>query len=228
MSVGEGNAISTVTLTLTSGDAPAIREEGAGLVERAQSMVIESSSTYAEAAFMLVGLAALVKRVKDHHGPMKTAANKAHKAIVAAEAELVTPMEQARSLLMEKRMAWEATERNRMAVISARMTEEAQSQADEEAEVFGGPVAVVAPVAVAAVLPEVSGVSKRRRWVAVLEDKAAFVAYALDRHKAGDSRFLDLIEVAMTDLHAQARVDRSGMRVPGVRAEEVVTEAVRG
>jgi hypothetical protein len=198
--------------------------------DKAAALEIRDQDSYDQAAWLLKDLAALEGEIKDHHAPIKTAAYAAHKAAVAGEKKLLEPIERARQILVRSIIRWDEKQTRIRLELEAKAKLEADRLAEEiviesaiSAEEMGAtteetngildtvvsfPVPQVAPT-----YQKQSGISSRQQWKAEVVDLRA-LCLALGQGKCS----VNLILPNMAALNGMARIEKSTLRVPGVRA----------
>lgn len=211
---------------------------GKVIVAVAHAMVVKDQETHGQALEFLKSTAAKRKVVEEAFAEPKSAAWKAHKAIVELEKKLVQPCDDARRIVADKASRYEAEcrrreeEERRRLEAEARKAEEDRILAEAEiAESFGDDVTAEAilsqpvepmPVAVPTERAKVEGVSSRELWRVEIVDLAALV-----RAAANNPAFVALLMPNMPALNALARATKQLMNVPGVKAVAEKSLAVR-
>jgi len=99
--------------------------------ERAQAIAVRDQQTYDQAADMLKGVAELAKQIKDHYGPLKTAAHQAHRKICDAEKEILSPVEGADRILRNSIAAFDQ-EQERIRIAAERRAREEAMRMERE------------------------------------------------------------------------------------------------
>lgn len=217
----------------------AVAAEHAAMATDVRAIVVECETTHGAALGWLKKIAEATRRVEALFAPAKKAAHAAHKAIVAAEAELLSPLAEARATLTRAVGVYEADqwriadeERRRLESV-ARQREEERRLMDAVAADQAGDAALAAEIMDEAPAPspivrveprvaKVSGVASVERWHAEVADKAALVAYV-----AAHPEWLSLVEPNAAGLNALARSQRGELRIPGVRAVSERSVSVR-
>jgi len=95
--------------------------------DRAKAIVITDQQSYDVAAGFKLDMAAMRKKIVEEFKPMKEAANKAHKAITAKEAEYLAPITAAEEMVKQSIVAFQREQE--------RIRQEAQRKLDEERRV---------------------------------------------------------------------------------------------
>jgi hypothetical protein len=202
-------------------------------LDSASALTVRDASDYELASNYLKTIKDTARRIVDYWKPMKEQAAAAHKSVVAAEKEMLAPLDKAEAILKGRMLAWHTEneriraeaerERRRLEDIARMKAEEARrlveeaSRKDEldeddvgilmmaEAEVVAATEAV-APV----VVPEavkISGIVIRKIWHArVVDDKAVPVSIA----------GIVLRPVDLAALNKLAVASKGSMDVPGV------------
>ena len=223
--------------TVTTGRE--LEEKALSWPQKAAALVIQDQDTYDQAAWLLKDLAALEGEIKAHHAPIKTAAYAAHKAAVAAEKKLLDPIERARQILVQSLVRWDQEQSRIRIALEAEVRKAAESLAEEAviqgaiaAEEMGATVeetngilntVVTFPVPqVAPTYQRQAGISTRQQWKAEVTDLKA-LCLAIGQGKCSEK----LVEPNMAALNGLARIEKSTLRVPGVRAVMDTGIAVR-
>jgi len=207
--------------------------------DRARGISITDQQTYDMATTLLVEIATIEKRIKDHHKPIKDAAFAAHKTAVAAEKKLLDPLDSARGIIKTEIVAWErkqeairqemerkALEDQRRAEEEARLAVAVEAEKngappDTVQEILDQPVALPTPV-VAPTFQRAQGVSTQERWHAEVTDIKALCK------AVGDGRASsELVTANMVALNSMARAMKQTFSIPGCRAIPETTIAVR-
>jgi hypothetical protein len=205
----------------------------------AESLAIVDQESYDRAAFLLKDLAELEGKIKDHHAPVKKAAFDAHKAAVAAEKRLLEPIERARGIIVRTIIRWDEQQNRIRMELEAKAKEAAAKLSDDivleqaiAAEEMGASVEetngildMVVPLPVPQMAPtyqKLSGISTRNSWKAEVTDLRA-LCLAIGQGKCSEN----LVVPNLAGLNALARVEKSTLRVPGVRAVMDTGIAVR-
>ena len=149
--------------------------------EKAKAITITNQQTYEQAANFIVAIATLEKEIKDHHKPIKDAANKAHKEAVAAEKRLLDPLLEAKGIINRRLGAWTQEQERIRQEAERKAREEAQKREEEarlklaeeaakqgateetQMEILDTPIPMPQPVAAPTYRP-ISGVSGRTYW----------------------------------------------------------------
>lgn len=207
--------------------------------ETAKALRIVDQETYDRAAFLLKDLAALEGEIKNHHAPIKKAAFEAHKTAVAAEKKLLEPIEQARQIIVRSIVTWDAEQQHirmemelkaraeaakieeQIRLKTAIAAEEAGAGAEVTDEILSTPIDIRPPV-IAHTYQKQSGISSRQQWKAEVTDLKA-LCLAVGQGKCSEN----LVMANMAALNAMARIEKSTLRVPGVRAVMDTGIAVR-
>ena len=221
-------------VTVQTPDPAVMVAESAPLIERANSLVVESMESHGQALEGYKVLKLTVKKVKQHYEPTRSALDTAKKELLRARDSLIEPIETAMKIVSskaavyekeEQRKAQEAarvaeeTERKRLEEETLRRAEEAEAAGNDALaeSIINKPVNVVVEK-VETETATVKGVSARKKYHAEVFDLAALLRYA---NETGD---IDLVEANLVTLNARARAQKELMQIPGVR---VITETVR-
>lgn len=207
-----------------------IESEALSWPDRARAIAIADQAGYSLAASLLLDIAALSKRIIDHHKPIKDTAYAAHKAAVAAEKRLLDPLTDATVILKRGIAGWENEqarihqELERKAAAEARKAEEDMRlalavQAEElgadaatTEAILSTPVAMMTPV-LAPTFQRQAGVSTSQRWRAEVTDIRA-LCLAIGQGRTSQ----ELVLPNGPALNAIARAMKGTINVPGVRA----------
>ena len=198
--------------------------------ERAKSLIIINQETYSAAARVLLEIAEIEKRIREHHEPIKTAAHNAHKAAVTAEKKFLDPLMQAKNIIKNSISTWEVEQSRIRAEAERKAIEEATKKEEEErlakaieAEKAGKTTAEVekiietpTPIKVAPIKPTFerdSRVSTRETWRAEVVD-LRLLCQAIVDGKAP----LESIDANIPALNILVRATKENFAVPGVRA----------
>ncbi|MEX3859676.1 hypothetical protein AB3X94_37435 [Paraburkholderia sp. BR10923] len=204
----------------------------------ANDYVIDSQDMYEYAAHQLTvykqQAEALEARRTAITGPMNVALRNVNALFKPVSEKLEEASRLLRSRMLEwtrreqQRIAAENAERERQARVlreelEARAKAAAQGGRAEEAfalsqsiDVMSAPVQPVQPA-------KVQGVSTRQVWTAECTDLHALVAYV-----AAHPEYLNLLQINQTALTALAKAQKKALAIPGVRAFDKGTVAVRG
>jgi len=198
--------------------------------EKARQLVIKDQATYTTAANILQDIAAIEKRIIEHHKPIKDAAFSAHKIAVATERRFLDPLTEAKGIIKKAISTWTVEqerirrEAQQKAEDEARRKEEERRLAEAiEAEKAGDTVKAEAiiskpiePVVVSKIQPtfnKVAGVTTRENWSAEVIDLKA-LCQAIAEGKAP----LESVLPNMPLLNSMARTAKDLMSIPGVKA----------
>jgi len=216
-----------------------LEQEALSWPERARGIRISDQSSYNSAARLLLDIAALTRRIQEHHKPIKDAAYAAHKAAVAAEKRLLDPLAEATAILKKAISIWEA-DQERLRLETERKAREAAAKIEEEFrleqavaaqeagadeatvdQILATPIRIPVPVA-APTFERAKGVGTQQRWKAEVIDLRA-----LCREIAEGRLPEEYVIPNMTALNARARAEKQAMSIPGVRAVPETVVAVR-
>lgn len=202
----------------------------------AESISIATPEQHLAADEHLKAIKALRDEINETFDPAIAAANKAHKAIIAAKRRHDEPLVKADQIIRQKDLAYrQAEERKRrqeeerLAKLAREREEqrrleealELESSGDAEAAeaVLNEPI--FAPVVhLQSTVQKVAGISTQTRYsaeVVNLLDLAKFVA--------ANPQYLNYLQANTVALNAAARAQKEHMRIPGVRV--VATEGLR-
>lgn len=192
---------SEVTVVTKPAAAGEITTEGATLLEHAKALRIRTPEQYAKAGEVRTTIAKpLIKRIKALFAPLKKHASETHRAVCAAEHEVLDPVQEADDMIESKMVAWARAEEEK------RAAREAEKNKDL-------PHGSLAPVTVASRVPEVAGISTVTKWTFEITDPNAVPR-----------------EYCMPDDDKiKSRVDAFGpnTNIPGVRVFQTVIQAAR-
>jgi hypothetical protein len=226
-------------ITIQNPDATALNAaEVAPIVAAAESLVVTDQASHGDALLFVQQVERAKRRVRDVFEEPKRAAHAAHKAITAAETNLLAPLDEARATVQRKVLAYQAEAARIAAEEALRKAEEERKRIEEQAlidaiaaEAEGEHAAaqailetpVVAPyVQPAPAVAKVAGVATTTRWRAEVTD-----LHALVRHVAAHPELLHYLAPAQPALNSAARSLRTAFAVPGVRAIQEQGMAVR-
>lgn len=114
-------------------DTQTVDSKAVSSVAQAQAMTIRTAEDYTVADRFCVALKALEKEVIDTFADAKAKAFAAHKAITAAEARHLVPVQEARKIAKEKMSAWQDAEDAKRRDEEKRLADEARKKAEDEA-----------------------------------------------------------------------------------------------
>lgn len=211
-----------------------LEQSGALMVQTAAALTIATHDDYDRGTAILKDIKARVKAVKDYWKEPKAAAQAAHKALCAREAQMLKPLEDAESTVKRAMLAYdtEVKRRRREAEEAARKAREAEvarleaiaAQADAQGDIDAAEVMrdmaedvpigdIAAPAA-----PAVKGACVRTVWKARVTDPKVVPAY----HDG-----VELRSINMAALNSLARYSKGQATIPGVEFYEESTLAVR-
>lgn len=186
-------------------------------IEKARAIVIITEEDFKAADSFCAGLKDLEKEITSTFKDAKEKAFSAHRAICAAEAKHLEPVQEARKLIKPKLFAWQQEEERKRAAEEKRRQDEAKKRAEDEAlasaeqaekdgdaekaaEILSAPVHV-APIVVAKTAPKAQ-TQIRQIWTYRIVNEALIPrAYLIpDASKLGQ----------------QARATQDSIKVPGV------------
>lgn len=211
-----------------------LEQGGALMVQAAKGLTIASAEDYDTGAAYLKEIKDRVKGIKEYWKEPKSRAQAAHKALVAREAQMLKPLEEAESIIKKamldytreverkRQEAEEAARRAREAEVRRMeaLAEKAAQNGDEDAAEVLRDMAEDVPIqAVAAeAAPVVKGVSVRTTWKARVTDPKLVPAY-FDGY--------ELRSINMTALNNIAKWRNGEAEIPGVEFYEDATMSVR-
>lgn len=209
-----------------------LEQSGAMMVNIASRLIIASPEDYERGGNILKDIKARQKAVKDYWKEPKKAAQDAHKTLVAREAAMLKPLEQAESavkrVMLEytaaqekaRREAEEAARREREAEAARleALARQAEQDGDDETADVIRDLADMEPEAVTPAAPAAKGVSVRKSWKARVTDPKLVPAY-FDHQ--------EIRTINMAALNAIARYYNGDVQIPGVEIYEDATMSVR-
>lgn len=149
------------------------------ILDEAKSTEITTQEQYDKSAEFLKSVKQLQKKIKEHYADPIKKAYEAHKAIKAAEQELLKPLDEAETIIKKKCGSFNRQQEEIRAEKERQLREEAKKKAEEEAakknaenafmaEILDQPVAEIVPVIVPEVVIEkpknVSGTYYVESW----------------------------------------------------------------
>jgi hypothetical protein len=188
-------------------------------VEQARALTITTAAEYTAADVMCTGLKELEKEIITTFKEPKEKAWSAHKAIVAAEAKHLEPVQQARKIIKSKMSEWQEAEEKRRCEEEARLQAEANKLAEEQAlkaaeeaqkagdtaqaeAILAAPVSAP-PLVLPSAAPKVKTVIQTRWTFRIVDVKLIPREYLIpDTNKIG----------------AVVRATKGGVKIPGVEA----------
>lgn len=219
--------------------AEVLEQQALSLPDRAQRVNITDQPSYTYASGLLIDFAALENQIKLHHGPIKEAAHKAHKAACDAEKRVLEPVTLGKNILKGKIAAWEEEQEKirleaqrrqeeearklseQMALEAAVAAEEAGASA-EELEVLLAEQPVLPVAQAAPTFVRTAGVSTRETWHAEVVDLVA-----LCRAVADGTLSSQYVLPNMPALNKRASAEKHTLKIPGVVAKKDVGITVR-
>jgi hypothetical protein len=212
---------------------PEIQKEALSLTELAATVLVKDAASLAIAGEYMLAAAALEKKIREHHAPLKATTDIAHKAACAAEAKaLAEGPGRVRSILTPQITAYrrevdrlrleeqarQQTEIRRLAEeerLQIALSAETQGVSQEdvtailEQPVFVPVVAAPPPVA----MPK--GISGRKEYTVRVVDLRQLVK------AVADGRVTPMaVEPNMKYLNGRARMDRAAFSIPGCELVE--------
>ena len=211
-----------------------LEQSGAAMVKVAEGLVIANNEDFERGNAALKEIKKRIKAVKDYWQEPKAAADRAHKALVEREKQLLKPLQDAESMIKKAMLAYDAEvkRRQREAEEAARrareeeekrlaaMAAEAEKKGDSAGAAFMREMAEIvdAPEFEVQEAPVASGLSVRTTWKAKVVDPKLVPAY-YDGY--------ELREINMTMLNTLARLSEGGAKIPGVVFYTESTMSVR-
>lgn len=197
--------------------------------DRARSIAIADSVSYASACEFLKGIKALRAEIAETFEPHIKRAHESHRALLKEKTDAEAPLVEAERIAKASLVAWEQDQERQRRKEQARIEAELKRQEEDrrlaeavaleaagdsaEAEALIATPVDVPAVAVAPTTPKVAGISYRETWSAEVVDVAALVAWV-----AKNPHFAALLTPNMPALNAQARSLKGQMQIPGVKA----------
>lgn len=211
-----------------------MEEGGVLMVKTANGLTIRDNADYERGNDILKDIKGRIKQVKDYWKEPKAAAQKAHKELVAREAQMLKPLEEAEGVIKKAMLAYtqeirrrqqeaeaearrqQEEERRRLAAIA----EEAEKNGDAGSAEFMREMAeaVDMPEVVTKAAPAAKGVSVRTTWKARVTDPKMVPAYF---------EGLEIRTINMATLNFLARESGGQVKIPGVEMYEESTMSVR-
>jgi len=211
-----------------------LEQGGALMVKTANSLTITSHEDYDKGTAILKDIKARVKKVKEYWKEPKANADAAHKALVAKEAQMLKPLQEAESIIKKAMLAYttEVERKRREAEEAARKVREAEvrrleaiaaqaeAQGDEDTAEIMRDMAEEVPLGEisAAAAPTAKGVSVRTTWKARVIDPRLVPAYF---------EGAELRTINMTALNNIAKWQNGEAKIPGVEFYQDSTMSVR-
>ena len=183
---------------------------------------VVDQETFALANGQLSRLQAVRKQVVDFFSDPKKKAADAHRAICAAEKQMLMPVDTRINALKVSTQNWYAAEQRRIAAEEERRRKEAEDMARlaTEAEASGDTETAAEAVMEAAlqeanvtVMPKVAGTTMRAVWKAVVTDPTLVPR--------------EYLVVNQSALDALAKATKGTITIPGVRFEQSFVNATR-
>lgn len=211
-----------------------LEQGGALMVKTAKGLTISTHEDYDRGTTILKDIKTRVKAVKEYWKGPKEAANAAHKELVAKEAQMLKPLQEAESIIKKAMLAYtaEVDRKRREAEEAARIAREeevkrleaiaakAEEQGDKDTAEIMRDMAEEVPIGeiAAAAAPTAKGVSVRTTWKARVTDPKAVPAYF---------EGMELREINMTALNNIAKWRNGEAQIPGVEFYQDSTMSVR-
>ena len=217
-------------------DTAEIEVKALSLENRARALIISTRAEYAAANAEGEYVAALEKEIHEKCDPVCATADAAHKAATRQRSAFLAPVLAAKAVIASKMIAFDSAERARAAEARRIAEAEARRKADEEAlavalelEAQGMPeaadIALAEPVVErvqVAEAPKLEGVSYRTIWSAEVLDFPALVRAVAE----GKASYAYLLPNS-TSLNGAAKIEESGLAIPGVKAISETVQARR-
>jgi len=217
-------------------DTAELEVKAQSLEGEARALVIVNQADYLAADRFGRAAKALLAEIDAAFDPIIEAAHKSHKTAIEQKKKQAAPVEAVKKIVADKMGAWYRAEQARAAEERRKAEAEARRVAEEEAlaralelEAQGMPeaadVALAEPVVERVHVeeaPKIEGVSYRETWSAEVLDFPALVR-AVAEGKASYAYLLP----NDTALNAQARIEKSALNIPGVKARAETVQARR-
>lgn len=200
-----------------------LEKGGAMMVKTAQGFTVATHEDFNRGNDILKDIKTRVKAVKEYWKGPKDAANAAHKELVAKEAQMLKPLQEAESIIKKAMLAYttEVERKRREAEEAARRAREAEvkrleaiaakaeEQGDTDTAEIMRDMAEEVPIGeiAAAAAPVAKGLSVRTTWKARVTDPKMVPAY-YDGY--------ELREINMPALNGLARQYEGKLDIPGV------------
>ena len=204
-----------------------IEQEQKDLVIQAKSIIIRTQPQYIGASDFLKRVKTLYAKISEVFEPIIEAAHKTHKEAVAKKKGLVSPIEEAESIVKMAMLDYKEeqdriarAEQERLNKEAERKQAELQKKADEarkkgdesKADKFEEKVAVTIAPIVASKAEKIEGISYREKWYAEITDLMALVI-AVVKGKAP----ITFLQANMSALDKTASAIKGTMSYPGVK-----------
>jgi len=120
----------TTTIEIPSLPSDQLHQEqtAMSIVDKAKALVINSEQTLIIARDVVRQINERIKFAKDHHAPMKSAAQAAHKATVEAEKKVLTPLEEAKQIITDTANAYLKEQQRLEELERKRLADEAEKE----------------------------------------------------------------------------------------------------
>lgn len=211
-----------------------LEQSGAIMVATANSFAVKTNADFEKGNDILKEIKNRIKQVKGYWKEPKAAAQIAHKTLVAREAQMLEPLEEAESIIKKAMLAYttEIERKRREAEEAARRAREeevkrleaiaaqAKAQGDNDAADVLLDMAEDVPIGeiTAEAAPTAKGASVRTTWKARITAPQLVPAY----HDGWELRPID-----MPSLNALARESKGTAIIPGVQFYQDATLTVR-
>lgn len=211
-----------------------MEQSGALMVKTAKGMQITNNAEFERGNEVLKEIKTRVKAVKEYWKGPKAAAQAAHKELVAKEAQMLKPLEEAEGIIKKAMLAYDAEvkRKRREAEEAARKAREeevrrleaiaaqAEAQGDEDTAEIMRDMAEEVPIGeiTAQAAPTSKGLSVRTTWKARVTDSRLVPAYY------GEMELRTINTAALNNI---ARYTGGKAEIPGVEFYEDSTMSVR-
>lgn len=210
-----------------------LKQSGVAMVSVAQGLIITNNEEFEKGNNILREIKSRAKKVKEYWKGPKEAANAAHKELVAKEAQMLKPLQEAETIIKKAMLAYDAEikRQQREAEEAARkqreeevkrmeaLAEKAQEQGDEDTAEIMRDMAEAVPIKQINVsAPTTNGVSVRMIRKARVTDEKLVPAY-FDGY--------ELRTINMSILNSLAKMTSGDSKIPGVEFYEESIMTVR-
>jgi hypothetical protein len=217
----------------------------------AKTITVDDDDSMNAAAEIVQVAATRIKAIKTYFADDKATANKLHKSICKKESDACGPYEEAREIAEGKIIPYRKTQKLQIAEQEQDLAESAKLAREEllkeakklrrqgrieEAKALEEQAEQITAPILGDAAPEIEGVSEREPWGAEVTDPMALIIAIAEgrvplKHTiivAGQSREEDLVYFNQRVLDYLARTQMKDFDLPGAKAEQSLTLAVRG
>lgn len=229
----------TTAVTIQQPETTAISTAVAPFLREAEAMTVVNRETHRAALEAHKQLTLARRNVLDLFEDPKRKAHEAHRAVCGAEKRLLDPIDAAIKVIDGKCTSYE-TEQKRIADDKRRELEEQQRKEEEDRRIAEAAAAenagdheiaetilddaplILPPVHVESQVAKVEGVSTRTTYRAEVVNLVELCRYIV-----AHPQFVNLVQANGPALNSLARAQRDALRIPGVRAVQETSRAVR-